>query len=307
MNYRDQVFLIVAELQSFSKAAKKLFISQPAVTKHIKELETSLELTLFNRKGGKISLTRAGQLVFNRLKRIKRRYDELEFEISKLKHSYSGNLSIGASSTVIQYLLPQLIIDFHNKYPDIHLCIKGGNSSTVEKELENRAIELAIVDNNSNNRDFSYKPLFSDEIVLVGSTRGLFDTIDEISFEDLTHLPLIMRESGSGSTDIVIETLRDKGLPSENLKPLINLSCNHAIKEILMNFDGLAFLPKSSIQRELNLKILKTVHLEGVKIKANVKLALPHGTPTANAAHFMRFLQNYKFHSEESGTLASIL
>ena len=108
MDFRDKVFLSVAENLSFSKAAKEMLISQPAITKHIKELENKLNIKLFERKGNKVYLTKAGELVYEYFKKIDLSYRELEFEIGKLHDTYKGILRIGASSTISQYFIPRL-------------------------------------------------------------------------------------------------------------------------------------------------------------------------------------------------------
>lgn len=128
MDYRDTVFLAVAENLSFSKAANELFISQPAVTKHIKELESKLNSTLFERKGNKIYLTKAGEICYSYLKKIMQQYEALNFELGQMNNTFKGTLRIGASSTISQYLLPKVIADFHRRYPEIELFIYNGNS-----------------------------------------------------------------------------------------------------------------------------------------------------------------------------------
>src|SRR5690554_1094718 len=126
MDYRDTVFLAVAENLSFSKAANELFISQPAVTKHIKELESKLNSTLFDRKGNKIYLTKSGEITYGYLKKILHQYEELEFELGRMNNLFKGTLRIGASSTISQYLLPQVIAEFHKRYPEIELFVYNG-------------------------------------------------------------------------------------------------------------------------------------------------------------------------------------
>ena len=123
MYYRDKVFIAVAENLSFSKAAYELNITQPAVTRHVKELEEKYKVSLFERKGNKIYLTKAGERVYNSYKGIAQLYRGLEFEISQMQNSISGEFRIGTSSTISQYVIPKIIASFHKRYPKINIYI----------------------------------------------------------------------------------------------------------------------------------------------------------------------------------------
>lgn len=133
MDYRDTVFISVVENLSFSKAADELIISQPAVTRHIKELEERYHINLFERKGNKIYLTRAGEKVYHTFKQIDRQYRELDFEMGELQHTIGGEFKIGASSTIAQYVIPQVIASFHKRYPEIMISLMNGNSFEMEQ------------------------------------------------------------------------------------------------------------------------------------------------------------------------------
>ena len=116
MDFRDRVFLAVAEHLSFSKAGTALRISQPAVTRHIRELEAQLEVNLFERKGPRIKLTTAGELVYSHLKPIRALYRELLFDLEQAKGDYKGSLRVGASSTIAQYVIPPVLAAFYKRY-----------------------------------------------------------------------------------------------------------------------------------------------------------------------------------------------
>jgi DNA-binding transcriptional LysR family regulator len=147
MDYRDKVFIAVAENLSFSKAANELNITQPAVTRHVKELEEKYKVSLFERKGNKIYLTKAGERVYNSYKEIAQLYRGLEFEISQMQNSISGEFRIGASSTISQYVIPKIIASFHKRYPKISIYLVNGNSFEMERQLEENFIDIALVEN----------------------------------------------------------------------------------------------------------------------------------------------------------------
>ncbi len=132
-DYRLQVFNTVASLGSFTKAAEALYITQPAVTRHIHELETELGISLFERKGNSIQLTDAGNIVRARAEAIFDLYRQMEFDVSTLKQQLSGRLRLGASTTIAQYVLPPALAMFNQRFPEIRVTLINENSRIIEK------------------------------------------------------------------------------------------------------------------------------------------------------------------------------
>ena len=174
MDYRYKVFLTVAETLSFSKAADQLFISQPAVTKHIKELERQLGIALFLRKGNKIYLTSAGEIVYKYNKQAVMLYSEMDFALGELKEEHKGILRIGASSTIAQYVIPKVLAHYHKRYPQIQLSLYNGNSFEIEQKLIDSAIDVALVENSSSQQDIKYSTFLIDEIICITSSSSMF-------------------------------------------------------------------------------------------------------------------------------------
>ena len=127
-DFRLKVFQSVAKNLSFTKASQELFVSQPAITKHIQELETYYQARLFDRQGNKISLTKAGELLLKHSEKILDDYKQLEYEMHLLHNEYIGELKLGASTTIAQYVLPPLLANFIAKFPQINLSLINGNS-----------------------------------------------------------------------------------------------------------------------------------------------------------------------------------
>ena len=135
MDFRLKVFYSVATNLSFTKASHELFISQPAISKHIRELEQRFETPLFERNGNKIQLTRAGELLLSHAQSLLAAYRQLNFEMNLLTNHFSGELRLGASTTISQYVLPPLLAKFMKKFPDIKLSLLHGNSNDIERAL----------------------------------------------------------------------------------------------------------------------------------------------------------------------------
>lgn len=295
MDYRDEVFLLVAENLSFSKAAEDLFISQPAVTKHIKELESRLNIALFERKGNKIYLTKAGKLIYTDLKKIKQAYQEMEFELGRLNDTFKGVLRVGASSTISQYLIPKVIAAFHKRYPKIELHLLNGNSFEVEQKLFENEIDLGLVENVSSQSSIKYIDFLDDELVIVTGSNSVYAKKKTLSAEDLQTLPIVLREKGSGTLEVIQKALSKYNIPIDKLNILIHLGSTEAIKNFLCDFDGIAVVSVSSIEKELRLKEITQLELKGIRLNRKFRIALMQGHEVSATKLFIEFLSRYNF------------
>jgi len=174
MEFRDKLFISVAENLSFSKAADDMNISQPAVTRHIRELEERYHISLFERKGNKIYLTKPGEKVYNAFREIERQYRELDFEIGQMHDSIEGEFKIGASSTISQYLIPKAIASFHKRYPRLQIFLMNGNSFEMENALLNNQVDMALVENVSSQSDIRYTNFLDDELIVVTGAHSVY-------------------------------------------------------------------------------------------------------------------------------------
>jgi len=295
MDYRDEVFLLVAENLSFSRAAEDLFISQPAVTKHVKELESRLNIALFERKGNKIYLTKAGKLIYTYLKKIKQDYQEMEFELGRLNDTFKGILRIGASSTISQYIIPKVIAAFHKRYPKIDLHLLNGNSFEMEQKLFENEIDLALVENESSQSSMKYIDFLDDEIVIVTGSNSVYAKKKSISADDLQTLPLVLREKGSGTLEVIQKALLKYNIPIDQLNILIHLGSTEAIKNFLCDFDGIALVSENSIEKELRLKEITKLELKGIRLNRKFRIALMQGHEVSATKLFIEFLSDYNF------------
>ncbi|MCK9305021.1 MAG: LysR substrate-binding domain-containing protein [Bacteroidales bacterium] len=295
MDYRDKVFLAVAENLSFSKASEELFISQPAVTKHIKELESKLNSTLFERKGNRVYLTEAGKLTCNYLKKIRQQYEELEFELGRMSDTFKGTLRIGASSTISQYLIPKVIAAFHRRYPKIELFLFNGNSFEMEQNLLENKIEIALVENDSSQSNIKYIEFLDDEIVLVTGSQSAYAKLKSISLIDFEQIPVVLREKGSGTLEVIHKQLIKYGTNLDKLNILIHLGSTEAIKNFLCDFDGVALVSEKSIEKELLLKQIKKINIKGINFNRKFRIAFRQGEQALSSKLFAEFLSNYNF------------
>ena len=295
MDYRDEVFLLVAENLSFSRTAEDLFISQPAVTKHIKVLESRLNLALFERKGNKIYLTKAGKLTYTYLKKIKQEYREMEYELGRLNDTFKGTLRIGASSTISQYLIPKVIAAFHKRYPKIELHLLNGNSFEMEQKLIDNEIDLALVENESSQSNIKYIDFLDEEIIVVTGSNSVYSKKKSISVADFQTLPIILREKGSGTLEVIQKSLSNYGIHLDKLNIVIHLGSTEGIKSFLCDFDGIALVSEKSIEKELRLKEITKLNLKNISLTRKFRIALLQGHEVSSTKLFIEYLSAYNF------------
>ena len=293
MQFRIRVFLAVADNLSFTKAASALFISQPAVTKHIKELENQLGITLFERRGNRITLTLAGEKVYKYARSSAMLYSELEHELSQLKDRYEGSLRIGASSTISQYVVPEVLASFHSQYPDIKLTLLNGNSFEMEQLLLDGKIDMALVENFSSSADFRYIRFLEDEIVAVAGSGSKIARNKQLNMKDLPDIPVVIREQGSGTLEVIDEYLKIQGLRLKNLRIILHLGSTEAIKNFLTTFDGMGLVSVRALKKELQLNSLSIIPFRDMKIQRHFRIVLPKGYDPGFAGLFIQFLQSY--------------
>lgn len=293
MDYRDSVFISVAENLSFSKAANDLHIRQPAITRHIKELEERYKTTLFERKGNKIYLTTAGEKVYHAFKKISQQYRNLDFEIGQLHHNFSGEFKLGASSTISQYVIPKIIASFHKRYPQIQIYLLNGNSFEMENLLLDNKIDLALVENQSTQSGVQYTNFLDDELIIVTGKNSVYAKHDTISLQDLTQIPIVLREQGSGTLEVIQHTLKKQNIHFEQLNTLIHLGSTESIKNFLQDFDGLAIVSEKAVQNELYLQTLVKIKIVGFSISRKFRIAYKQGHKSKQVELFENFLVNY--------------
>ena len=293
MDYRDSVFMSVAENLSFSKAANDLNISQPAVTRHIKELEERYKTNLFERKGNKIYLTKAGEKVYNAFKEIAQQYRNLDFEIGQLHSSISGEFKIGASSTISQYVIPKVIASFHKRYPKIQIYLMNGNSFEMEKLLLDNQVDIALVENQSTQSGIRYKDFLDDELIVVTGKNSVYAKRESISKDDLMQIPIVLREQGSGTLEVIKQKLSQQNINFGNLNTLIHLGSTESIKSFLQDFDGLAIVSEKAVLNELYMKTLVKLKVTGLTIPRKFRLAYKRGHKSKQVELFENFLLAY--------------
>ncbi len=288
-DFRLKVFYTVSQKLSFTKAASELFITQPAVTRHINELEQQLGVALFKRHGNSISLTPPGQTLVRYAGQIFQLYAALENELAAFSTINDGSLRIGASTTLAQYVLPRILAQFRSAHPRIQVSFSTGNSEWIEHQVMEEKIDIAIVEGKSHHPQIMYEPFVKDEIVLVTQSQSQWASKTEIKTEQIRRIPLVIREQGSGTLDVVYEALNQVHIHPKELQIEIQLENTESIKQYLLYSQSAAFLSIHSITTELQQNQLAIIDIKGMDIYRTFQFIRLHGQTNKLATLFQRF------------------
>lgn len=291
-DFRLKVFRSVALNLSFTKAAAEIYITQPAITKHIKELESTYTTRLFERKGNLISLTKAGEILLKYSNQILSLYQDAYFDISALGDIKKGKLNIGASSTVGQYLIAPLLAQFHDKFPEIIMSLQNGNSEMIENLVLNHTCNLGVVEGKKQNTNLKYIDLMDDELVAVVHQNSKLSKNLKIKLNSINQIPFVLRERGSGTLEIIESALNSKGIKLSDLKVIMWLGGTESIKSFLEYSNCMAFLPIRAIQKELKNGELKIVKIEDLIVTRKFWLIHLQGQPQKIVETFSKFAFN---------------
>lgn len=296
LSARHEIFIEVATHLSFSRAGEVMFISQPAISKHIKALEAFYKTTLFERTGKALQLSKGGRLLYNRLREAKKIQNELEFELSTLNDHLKaqGRLKLGASTTVALYILPKMLSAFHQQYPEVNISLLNRNTDTITKALIDQEIDIGIVEGKKKNSAILYQPFMKDEVVAVCSAKSPLAKKKILAVQELRNYPIVLREQGSGTLAAVKYTLEKNNIKLSELKVTVRLAGTEALKNFLIEDDCLGFLPRGSVIRELQVGDLKAVKIENFQIIRDFFFIQRHGTESSelNKA-FIKFCKKH--------------
>src|SRR6266436_1251339 len=286
-NFRLKVLRTVAEHLNFRKAAECLFLTQPAITLQIKALEDDLGIRLFDRAANRVSLTPQGSLLLSYAKKIAALVSQAEQELGGEDGKLSGELSLGASTTIAQYLLPRLLRAFLDENPHVQLSIRTGNTDEIVQLLLDDKLAIGLVEGPARDRGIRAEPFMQDELVLI--TPPAFEA-DRMSRDHLVASNLLMREHGSGSRRVVEMALDRAGFRLKSFKRVMDLDSTEAIKSAVEAGLGIGFVSRWAISKELELGALKVAEVSGLRIARHFSLISRTGPePQGPAGAFRTF------------------
>ncbi|HEX2866922.1 MAG TPA: LysR substrate-binding domain-containing protein [Ignavibacteriales bacterium] len=286
------VFHKVATEGSFSRAAEDLYVSQPAVTKQINSLEDELGIKLLERTNKGITLTAAGKLFLEHAGVILEQFRRLKNDMSLLSVQVSGELTIGASTTIAQYVLPPVLAQFRQANPSLKLTLLNDNSETIESLLQRHEINLGIIEGLPNNSALQYTLFIKDELVLITHKTSIYHRLEACSLNDLRKQDLVLREKGSGTLEVFEDFIRQYGLSLNEMNTLIQLGSTESIKLFLKHADAIGIVSIQAVKEEITSGEFKVIELEEGRIFRNFYFVHAKGTPEKLVANFISFLKN---------------
>jgi len=289
-SFRLTVFRTVAKHLSFSRAAEELLLTQPAVTQQIKALEQEFGVPLFQRAGGRISLTQAGTALLPFAEDIRSLSQQAFAAVSKAVGQTAGELSVGASQTIAQYLLPTFLAAFLQRNPQVRVTARSGNTDQMLAALVSGDVQVALLEGPEQRTDVHIEPFMEDHMVLVVPSSHDWAG-QKVTLDELRSQPLLTREFGSGSRRIVEQALIEAGLKTKDLSIRMALDTTEGLLNAVEAGLGVTFVSRWAVRNQLALGTLKVAQVDGLKLSRSFSLAYPAGPePSGSAGAFRTFL-----------------
>jgi len=271
---RLQVFHAVAKQLSFTKAAEVLFMTQPAVTFQIKQLEEHFNTRLFERGHGRIALTPAGEIVLEYAERILSLSAELETRLREMTGRLSGPLLIGASTTIAEFLLPRVLGEFKSLHPEVQPKLVVANSEAIENRVAEHTLDIGLIEAPSHLPSLLTEMCCEDELQVIVSPQHPLAKAKSVTPKQLLAYPYVSRESGSGTREFTDLYFRKAGVNPAELSVVMELGSPEALKGVVETGLGFAILSKATVAKEQKLGELVAVPLTP-KLLRSLSLVYP--------------------------------
>jgi DNA-binding transcriptional LysR family regulator len=284
-----RILKAVANEKSFTKAAEVLYLSQPSLSKQIKNLEKSLDTLLIHRENNKISLTENGKVFLQYSERILALCEESCRALIDLKNGERGDLVIGATQSIGTYLLPKVLALFSQNYPQIDLTVKIHSTRVIAKNIINQDVDVGVVGGEipfALKENLKVEEFVQDEFSLIVPTSHPFATRKKISKEDLYHLNFITLHSKSSIRHFVDEILLQNQVETKRLKTVVQLSSIEGIKTAVSLGLGAAFVSSSAVKKEMELNTIKILKIENLKVNRTLTLVTNPDSQKSKAFDF---------------------
>ena len=255
-----KTFVTLVEVKNFTKTADILLMSQPNVSLHIKKLEQEFQTKLLLRSPKYIKITPTGEILYERAKQMITIYEQTRRDIEERHNTIKGELKIGASFTIGEYILPSLLIDLQNDYPELELQVVIGNTEEIVQSVRLYNVDIGLIEGQTNEKELSVHSFMQDELFIVSSNNHELASKKELTIADLQNQAWVTREVGSGTREYLNHLIRSNGLKT---KSLLTISSNQGIKETLIkNGMGLSLLSRSVIERDVQHKTLSILQVK---------------------------------------------
>lgn len=277
-------FCAVVEKRSFSQAAERLGVTQPAVSLQVRALEERLGQRLIDRSGRRVEPTEAGLRVYSNAKRLLQLEEQLIAEVAGGDDTeLGGTLAIGASTGPGAHLVPLLLCEFQRRHPHVRIALSIFDTYAVIDKVAARELELGVVGALRRHRSLTFDPLVSDEIVLAVPP-GHPAAGGKLTLEQLREEELISMQEGAGVRQVIEQELRRGGLPARDLEPRLELGLQESVKSAVAGGYGVAFISRTAIEGELAAGTLAVARVQGLEPRRQIWVVRSKGRPPTRAA-----------------------
>ncbi|MCX5717623.1 MAG: selenium metabolism-associated LysR family transcriptional regulator [Nitrospirae bacterium] len=295
-DHKLKVFCTVAETKSFSKASEIIHLTQPAVSLLIQAIEETYETKLFDRASNTITLTPSGEMLYKYAKEILNLYAAAEKNIGEIIGFVKGSISVGASSTIGNYLLPGVIADFRKTHPKIKVHLLVGNTKRVVEFLNAGNIDIGLVEGDVAGHKMVVDKLVNDELALILPPIHPLAKKRNVSIFEITKEPFIFREEGSGTRQVIEKYLGKYSITPQNMMISMVLGSTEAIKESVENGMGIAIVSRWAVRKEIKYGTLKPLSFKEEKMLRDFSLIFLKKAIVSHAVdEFLSYLKTYPF------------
>lgn len=259
---RLQVFHAVAKQLSFTKAAEAIYMTQPAVTFQVKQLEEQFNTRLFDRGHGRISLTPAGVIALQYAEKILSLASELDLRLNEMTGEVGGSLLIGASTTIAEFMLPSILGEFKAAYPKVRPRLIVANSESIVSRVVEHTLDIGFIESQSHEPNLETAVCCDDELVVICSPKFPLAKLSEVTPQQLFGHPFVSREDGSGTLEFTNAYLLKAGVRPEDLQLVIEMGSPTAVNGVLETGVGFSIASRASVTKAQRLGELVVVPLK---------------------------------------------
>lgn len=293
IDFRLKTFFVLCKVLNFTKTARILHITQPAVSQHIKFLEEKYNVKLFNYKGKNLSLTNEGKILYKFVAGIESSSQKIEEALSSTKNS-NLNINFGTTLTIGEYTMPCILSNLIKDYPNIHINMKVNNTKTLLEELENGNIDFALLEGHFNKSEYYTIEFSEEEFIGVCSPLNSLSQ-KEIPFKEIINENLMIREEGSGSREIFEQILYENNFTIDGFKQVYEIGNISIIKDLIMENLGITFLYQNAVENELKDGRLSKINIKNFHITREYNFVfLKHNLNSQEYINWFQYFNQFK-------------
>ncbi len=297
-----ETLVALVEERSFSRASRRVCLTQPSLTKHVKNMEEVLDVRLVNRERAGVSLTPEGKVLYDYARKVLHLREEAGERLLRIQDNAAGVVDMQASTIPATYLLPHVLGSFSKLHPDIRVNVQMADSDESMDAILNSRSEIGIIGKKPQNPKLQVETLWEDRLVLAVPKGHRFAGRGTVSWAELAEEPFVVREKGSGTREVFENYLRNVlGWTLSRLRIIVELGSSEAVKEAVLAGLGISMISVHAVNRELRAGLFNEVTVENCRIERSFYLI--YRRQLALLRHhqiFLDFIRNYKIHQEQT-------